>query len=88
VFVCVWDHDRKSQRNCKRITYLGNVRHFCVWRWPGTFAFAECVAHRVWMKRQEIEVAWEEVGKRRRFGSLSKRLIIASAANAARIPSV
>jgi hypothetical protein len=40
------------------------------------------------MKRQEIEVAWEEVGKRRRFGSLSKRLIIASATNAARIPSV
>lgn len=84
VFVCVWDYDRKSPRNGECITYLGSLRDFCVWRWPGKLSRLQSAWRmKSGLKRQEIEMAssWEEVGKRRSFGSLSKRLIILAAEN-------
>jgi hypothetical protein len=82
VFVCVWDYDRKSHRNGECITYLGSLRDFCVWRWPGRLSRLQSAWRmKSGLKRQEIEMAWEEVGKRRSFGSLSERLIILAAEN-------
>jgi hypothetical protein len=86
VFVCVCDYDRKSQRKCECITYLGKLRHVCVRRWPDRlFAFAERVAHEVWV---EEAGNLEEAGKRRRFGSLSRFVITRPAGSSAEIPSM
>lgn len=33
------------------LTYLGSLRDFCAWRWPGRLiTFAERVAHEVWIE--------------------------------------
>jgi hypothetical protein len=40
------------------------------------------------LKRQEIEIAWEEVGDRRRFGSFSKCLIMVAGRYLAETPLI
>jgi hypothetical protein len=64
---------RRTKKSVGCITHLGNVRHFCVWRWQGTLRLQSAWRMKSGLKRQG---SLEEVGKRRRFGSLSKAMII------------